>query len=329
MRYFPAVIVLMWAMGNCPAQLSLRQDVKIPDLPGFRPLPAPDPAFSEEIRKMVEETRLDEKTPAEENPDKVDEWSSICVVDITDMEHPRMGGWKEDNFIYPASSYKLYVLGEIIRQVVSGEHQLDEKIKVKKHNVRGGSKLEADQEVSLSEVLRLMLMYSDNTAANEAIDLADRQRASALLRAMGCRGSDITRKYLSRSLEDDGYTSVPSTTSCALHFATFLWAVEQGAVGGGRGRALIKGYMGMDSTTDRRIRGGVPASASIYSKTGTWDTFTSEVAIVEEGNIRYILCVLTPFREKKAEPRMAAFATRIHERIKSLHQKSNSIKSID
>ena len=327
MRYFSALFVFLLAMGNAPAQLALRPDVKIPDLPGFRPLPPPDPAFCEEIRKMVEETGLDERIPAEENPDKEEEWASICAVDITDMEHPRLGGWKEDNFIYPASSYKLYVLGEIIRQVVSGEHKLDEKIRVKEHNLRGGSKLEAGQEVTLSEILRLMLMYSDNTAANEAIDLADRQRASALLRALGCTGSDITRKFLPRSLEDDGYTTVPGTTSSALHFATFLWAVEQGAVGGGRGRALIKGYMGMDSTTDRRIRGGVPASATVYSKTGTWDTFTSEVAIVEEGNIRYILCILTPFREEKAEPRMAAFAARVHERIKSFHQKS--IKSIE
>ena len=329
MRYFPALFLFLWAMGNCPAQIALRPDVKIPDLPGFRPLPAPDPAFCEEIRKMVGETKLDERTPAEENPDKEEEWSSISVVDITDMEHPRRGGWREDNFVYPASSYKLYILGEIIRQVVSGEHKLDEKIRVKEHNARGDSRLSAGQEVTLSEVLRLVMRYSDNTAANEAIDLADRQRASALLRAMGCRGSDITRKYLSRSLEDDGYTTVPGTTSSALHFATFLWAVEQGIVGGGRGRALIKGYMGMDSTTDRRIRGGVPASATIYSKTGTWDTFTSEAAIVEEGNIRYILCILTPFREEKAEPRMAAFAARVHEAIKSFHKKLNSIKSID
>lgn len=288
----------------------------MPELNNFRPLPKPNKAFSKVIDRFVRESGLDEMTPADKNPDGEDEWSSICVVDLADPDHPVVGGWKEQNFIYPASSYKLYVLGEAIRQNLAGEYSLDDIRTVKKHNVRGGSRLEPDEKASISKILRLMMTYSDNTAANEAIDLVDRKRASALLRAMGCEGSDITRKYLSRTLEDDGYSTAPGTESCALHFATFLWAVESGAIGGGKGRGLIKGYMSMIETGKNRFRPGLPESATLYSKTGTWDTFTSEVSIVEDGKTHYIVCILTALPSGKAETRMASFIRLLHNHLK-------------
>ncbi|MFH0793567.1 MAG: serine hydrolase [bacterium] len=305
-------IIFLGSALTSHAQLTLRPDVAIPKLNDFHPLPAPDSEFTSQIAALVKKAGLDEKTPASQNPDKEDEWSSICVVDISDINHPRVGGWEQENFVYPASSYKLYVLGETIRRVVEGTISLDDVITVKERNVRSGSRLSAGQKVTVSEVLRLMMTYSDNTAANEAIDLVDRQRASALLRAMGLKGSDITRKYLTRTLEDDGYTTVPGTTSSALHFATFLWAVENGAIGGGRGRGLIKGYMAMNQTAPNRIRGGLPDSATLYTKTGSWNTFTSEVAIVEDRGERYIVCILTALPTDKAEPRITVFVRDLH-----------------
>jgi beta-lactamase class A len=287
--------------------------LKLPEITGFRPLPPSDPEFSRQLEALVKEAGLDEKTPAEANPDKEDEWSSICVVDLRDLAHPRVGGWKEDNFVYPASAYKLYVLGEAARQIVAGEHSLDEVITVKERNVRSDSQLKAGQVITVSEILRLMAQHSDNSAANEAIDLVDRRRASALLRALGCGGSEVTRKYLARELEDEGYSSIISTTSCSRHFATFLWAVETGAIGGGRGRGLVKSYLGMIETGVKRIRAGLPASATAYTKSGTWSIFTCDVGIVEDGPVRYIICILTALPEQKAEPRIAQFSGKVHQ----------------
>jgi len=317
MRFHYLIFAFAFLAAVCPAQLQLRPDIKIPELPAFRPLPAPDAAFSREIARLVAESHLDEHTPAADNPDKEEEWSSVCVVDISDLAHPRVGGREMDNFVYPASTYKLYVAGEIIREIVAGEHTLDDVITVKERNVRTDSRLTAGQQITVSEILRLTLQYSDNTAANEAIDLVDRQRASALLRAMGLRGSDITRKYLPRTLEDDGYSTVTGTTSCARHFATFLWAAETGAIGGGRGRGLIKAYMAMDETAPNRMRAGLPGSATLYSKTGSWNIFTAQAAIVEDGTVRYIACVLTAMKDTTAEPRIADFTRRLHALLKA------------
>lgn len=294
------------------AQLTLRDEITTPTLTGFRPLPPEDRAFSAALEPLVRAAALDEMTPAADNPDGEDEWASICLVDLSGPGAPRVAGWKAENFVYPASTYKMYVLGEAIRQVVEGRLHLDDAVTVAPHNEREGDRLRGGQTTTLAEVLRLMSQHSDNTAANVAIDTVDRQRASALLRAMGLRGSDITRKFLPRSREDAGYAEVPGTTTCALHQATFLWAAESGAIGGGRGRGLIRGFLATCETGRERFRAGLPDSATLLSKTGEWDTFTAQAAIVEDGPVRYILCVMTAMPEDKAAPRMARFAAAVH-----------------
>lgn len=307
------VVYVCFAVSVAPAQLILRPDVKIPELPGFRPLPKADPGFSQELAGLVKAARLDEHTPPEMNVDKEEEWSSICLVDISNTSSPRVASWEAENFIYPCSTYKMYVVGELIRELCAGQRTLDDVTTVSGHNVRVDSKLTTGQQVTLSEVMRLVCQDSDNGAANVAIDLADRQRASALLRAMGCTGSDITRKYLPRPREDEEYKKAPSTVSNALHFATFLWAIETGAIGGGRGRGLIKGYLSMIVTNSTRMRAGLPASATVYSKTGEWETFTDEAGIIEDGPVRYILVILTALPEKDGAPRIAQLTRLVHE----------------
>lgn len=290
--------------------------VEIPKLENFRPLPAPDKELTAKLEKIVKEVGLDAMTPADKNEDKEDEWSSICLVDLSDPTNPKVAGWKQDNFIYPASTYKMYVLGEVIRQVVEGKIRLDDEVTPKEKNFRGDPEFKVDHKYTVSEILRLVTTYSDNSAANETIDLVGRKQATALMWALGCKGSEITRKYVPRKNEDEGYANIVSTTTNALHQATFLWAVESGAIGGGRGRGLIKSYLAMDQTDGKRFRAGLPKSATLFSKTGTYSNFNSEAAIVEDGRTRYILCALTALEDKDADPKLAKLAEKVHALMK-------------
>lgn len=284
----------------------------VPVLQNFKALPAADDKFTSQITALVQKNMLDQITPKEKNPDKVEGVASICVVDISDINNPRVGGWNMDHFVYPASTYKMYVLGEVIRQVCEGQLSLSEVYTVDERNVRAGSDLLKDQRVTLSEVLRLMSMYSDNGAANVAIDVVGRKKVSALLHGMNLKGSEVTRKFLPRAQEDAEFKETSGTETSAKHAATYLYAVETGAIGGGRGRGLIKGYLGTNVQNTARFRAGLPASATIYSKTGEWNTFTSEAAIIEDGNTRYIVCVLTVMPLDKAALRMASFVKDVH-----------------
>lgn len=312
MRFLSLFLVVLVAASVAAQRvpMELRDDVVIPDLPDFRPLPDPDPALNELLHEAVVRAQLHHKVPAGDSPDNQEEWSSIALVDISDPENPRVASWNGEHLVYPASTYKMYVMGDAIRRVVEGEFSLDDVHAIKPHNVRSGSRPEANQEMTLSEIIRLTMQYSDNTTANELIDIVDRQNASALMHALGCEGSEITRKYLSRDLEDEGYANIAGTVTSGLHLATFLWAAETGAIGGGKGRGLIKGYLAMN---DRgRFHAGLPDSATIHSKTGWWNIYTSEAAIIEDGPKRYILCALTVFPAREADERLAELARLVH-----------------
>lgn len=298
--------------ADAPTEEGTTSTMVAPARPGFKPLPAADADLNDQIAELVKKHGLDERTPASKNPDNEDEWASICVVDLRDVAAPRVGGWEMENFVYPASTYKMYVLGEAIRQVCEGTMDLDQATTITTNNFRGDDYLAPETTASLAEVLRQMSMYSSNTAANVAIDTVDRKNVSELLASLGCVGSDVTRKYLPRTREDAGYTSAPGTVSNALHFATFLYATETGAIGGGRGRALIKGFLGTNVQNETRVRAGLPDSASIYSKTGEWDTFTAEAALVEDGSRRFIIVMLTAQPMRTAAPRMAAFTRDVY-----------------
>ncbi|CAN5406582.1 hypothetical protein BH09SUM1_BH09SUM1_30850 [soil metagenome] len=304
------------AAGSQRIPFVLKPGIELPKLDNFNPLPDADPEFSAQIDALVKETGLDVMTPAADNQDGEDEWSSICIVDLRDRDKPRVASWKAVNFIYPASTYKMYVIGEAIREVVAGEHKLDDVLTVSEKNWRKDSKLVSGEKTTLSEILRLTAQYSDNTAANIAIDTVDRQKATALMWALGCKGSEITRKFLGRDSEDEGYANIVSTTSCALHQATFLWAVESGAIGGGKGRGLIKAYLSMCESDYDRNRKALPDSATLFSKTGEWENFTTEASIVEDGDTRYIIAVMTAQPRETVAPKMVAFATKVHELMK-------------
>ena len=306
------LLTLALAPPCAHAQLELRPEVRKPELQNFRRLPPADPQFSAKITELVKQAQLDEHTPADRNPDNEEEWSSVCVVDLADPLTPRVGAWEADNFVYPASTYKMYVVGEAVRQVCAGERSLDDLTTVSANNMRADTRLTTGQLVSLAEVLRLVSQYSDNTAANVAIDTVDRRTGRRLCRH-GLRGGRTSRASSCREHARTRNTPpCPGTVTSALHAATFLWAVEQGAIGGGRGRGLIKGFLATNVANATRLRAGLPASATIHSKTGEWDTFTSEAGIVEDGPTRYIVCVFTAMPESKAGARIAAFAKAVH-----------------
>jgi len=287
-----------------------------PTLVTPRALPPVDAELTSRIAEIVHATGLDIHTSAEQNADKEEEWSSICVVDLSSGHTPRTAGWEMDNFLYPASMYKMYVVGELVRQVCAGEKSFDDMTTIAERNMTDGTMLKSGEAFSLSEILRLICTYSDNSAANVAIDLADRRRVTALLNDLGCSGSQITRKYLVRSKEDEPYKKAPGTVTCARHLATFLYNVETGGIAGGRGRGLIKAYLSMNKMNTTRFRAGLPDSATIYSKTGEWANFTTEAALVEDGPTRYIVCVMTAMPIDQVASKMASFVRQLHELLK-------------
>lgn len=280
-----------------------------------------DENFSRALDNIIVELGLDGNFDVGE--DGIEQ-ISFAVIDLTGAE-PVLGGVNYDNFIYPASVYKMYVAAEVLHQVSQRKYSLYDEHVVSGHNAVDRSReIKSDPRPLLSEkdvvtiyyLLDLMITRSDNSAANCLIDIAQRPNIDYLLQSYGWKGSEVTRKFLKRTFEDPGYENVRGTETCALHAADFLFRIYS--------LKMVNPWVSMQmlsllgSQLDKsKIAAGLPSDVMYYNKTGWFSYWTNDVGIVDDGNVRYIIACFMPLPEKDALPKFKALSSRVYELMRS------------
>jgi len=175
-----------------------------------------DKSFSDSLFSIIKELELDKDFDVGE--DGIEQ-ISFAVIDFNG-DTPVLGGVNPENFIYPASVYKMYVAAEVLHQISNGEYSLYQSYIVKSPNDVDLSKqidsdprplLKDGDTVTINYLLDLMITRSDNSAANCLIDLATRPRINEMMHKYGWQGSEVTRKFLKRKFEDEGYAEIKGT----------------------------------------------------------------------------------------------------------------------
>ncbi len=270
-----------------------------------------DPALDEQLSSLVKSLDLDKDFDV--GSDGIEQ-ISLAVVDLN-QKSPVIAGVNAGNFIYPASVYKVYVAAEILQQAASGSLNLYENYIINRPNDVDKTKeisndprplLYAGDIVTVNYLLDLMITRSDNTAANCLIDIADRKNINNMIKQHNWQGSEVTRKFLSRQNEDEGYREIRGTESCALHAVDFLYRIET--------NQLINPWVSMQLKTllgrqldKSKLAAGLPENVMIYHKTGWFSYWTNDIAIIDDGNVKYILAVFLPLK--------AAVANRKHRHL--------------
>lgn len=216
---------------------------------------------------------------------------------------------------------------EILKQVSNGEYSLYKPYLVKSPNDVDRSKeidydprplLRNNDTVTINYLLDLMITRSDNSAANCLIDIATRPRINQTMHQYNWYGSEVTRKFLKRSVEDSGYDTIRSTETSALHAADFMYKIYNGELVNPWVSMQMKAVLGRQLDTTK-LSTGLPSSAMFYHKTGWWSIYTNDVGIVEDGNIKYIISVFTPVREESVRPQLKELSRRVYELIRKMH----------
>ncbi len=282
-------------------------------------------SFNDSLKAIIHDANLDGTyDTGEDGMQQV----SFAVIDLTGSK-PLLGGVNMDRFIYPASVYKMYVAMEILRQISNNQYSLFRNYVIKHPNdVDKTSEISWDPRpllkdgdtVTVNYLLDLMVTRSDNSAANCLIDIADRKNINKTMHENGWFGSEVTRKYLSRKVEDAGYDTVRSTVTSALHAADFMYKVYSDQLINPWVSQQMKVLLGRQLDTTK-LSTGFPHSAMFYHKTGWWNYFTNDVGIVEDGHIKFVISLFTPITENDVRARFTLVADRVYRLIKNMHQK--------
>ena len=280
-------------------------------------------SFSDSLKKIITNAKLDGTYDAGEDGM---EQISFAVIDLTGPK-PILGGVNADNFIYPASVYKMYVAMEILKQVSNNQYSLYKDYVIKHPNdVDVVSEISWDPRpllkdgdtVTINYLLDLMISRSDNSAANCLIDIADRNNINKTMHEYNWYGSEVTRKYLSRKVEDAGYDTIRSTVTNALHAADFMYKIEKEQLVNPWVSQQMKVLLGRQLDTTK-LASGLPSNAMFYHKSGWWSFFTNDVGIVDDGHIKYIISLFTPITEHKVRPAFKVVSDRVYHLIKNMH----------
>lgn len=281
-------------------------------------------SFTASLERIVHETKLDSSWDAGDDGKKQ---ISFAVIDISGKK-PVLGCFNCSNFIYPASVYKMYVAMEILRQVSNADFSLSRQYIVHAPNDVDKSKeisydprplLRSGDTVTINYLLDLMITRSDNAAANCLIDVATRDSINQTIHAMGWFGSEVTRKFLSRKLEDPGYDTVKSTATCALHAADFMYKIYTNQLINPWVSKEMRALLGRQLDTTK-LSLGLPHNVMYYHKTGWWSIYTNDVGIVDAGKIKYIIAVFTPVTEEEVTPRLKELSASVYDLISRLHK---------
>ncbi|WP_084647799.1 serine hydrolase [Gelidibacter mesophilus] len=282
-----------------------------------------DPQLSQQLETMVKDLGLDRDFEVGE--DGIEQ-ISLAVIDLNG-ETPRLSGVNYDNFIYPASIYKIYVAAEILRQIAIDSLNLDDSYRVQSPNDVDKTKeiendpralLQHGDSVTVNYLLDLMITRSDNTASNCLIDIAQRPKINNLMHRYHWQGSEVTRKFLSRKFEDSNYKEAEGTMTCALHAADFMYKVQT--------NQLVNPWVSMQMKTllgrqldKSKLAAGMPENVMYYHKTGWWSYWTNDVGIVDDGQTKYIIACFLPLEEELALPKMKELSKRIYDLMKERH----------
>lgn len=279
-----------------------------------------DQFLNDKLKSIVEELELDKDFDVGE--DGIEQ-VSLAVVQLRG-DSAYFAGINPDNFIYPASVYKMYVAAEVLHQISKGEYSLTSQFVVKSPNDVDKTKeitsdprplLKHGDTVTVNYLLDLMITRSDNSAANCLIDLAKRENINKLMHNYNWSGSEVTRKFLKRKFEDPGYDTIRSTETCALHAAEFLYLIQTNQLISPWVSKQLKTFLGrqLDNT---KLSKGLPGNVMFYHKTGWYSYWTHDVGIIDDGEMVYIIACFLPIEESTALEKFKRLSNKIYDYFK-------------
>lgn len=212
---------------------------------------------------------------------------SDCAFVIRDMKGDFECNYREDEVIKSASLIKVFIMAEAVRRIKEGELTLDAEIEVKTEDIVDFSVLVflRPRAYCLEELLRLMIVYSDNTATNVLIDYLGMDEINKFIRDMGFEKSILQRKmmdFASARAGKENYTR-------PIEMADFLQRLYDGKLLGGEYDAFMLDIMKgqADETT---MRDHLPDEIPIARKSGELDCLDHDIAIVFGEKTDYMYC---------------------------------------
>lgn len=198
----------------------------------------------------------------------------------------------DERFI-SASTIKIPIMVEIYRQIDRGNLALDDRIFLTQEDICPGSgvllQLHPGIELTLRDIVYLMMSISDNTATNMLIDLAGMENVNEAIASLGMPNSALGRKMRGVPAKD----GAPENWATANDFRNAVDAILTGSAASRESCDLMVEMLSLQQNTRRIGRYFPEGSLPWGSKTGTVGTVSHDAGFVRGENGDMVVTVFT------------------------------------
>jgi beta-lactamase class A len=207
---------------------------------------------------------------------------SVALVDITDPDGPRLAFANPNHMMYAASLPKIAILLGAFERIGRGQMELD---------------------APTLDTLRQMIRRSSNGAATEMLNRVGQDFILEVLQSPRYRLYDpqtngglwVGKEYSkSSALRRDPLHQL-SHGATALQVARFYYLLETGQLVSPEHSRAMKAILGNPEINHKFVKGlkARHPDSTIYRKSGTWQDFHSDSALIEHEGHRYIAVALS------------------------------------
>jgi beta-lactamase class A len=200
-----------------------------------------------------------------------------------------------------ASTIKLALVYELVKQADEGRIRLDETLTLDRSKAVGGTGVLVHlgtPTLSIRDYATLMVTLSDNTATNVLIDRLGMDNVAKRLQALGLAGTKLRRHMMDTAAARRGDENVSTPDELVRLLQAMNGArggIDEGAFAMPLAIELLK------KPKESRLRRGLPAGVATADKPGELDGVRVDAGIVYAAKRPYVFAVMTTFLKDEAE----------------------------
>ena len=203
-----------------------------------------------------------------------------------------------------ASTIKVLVMAEIMRLVQEGVLTLDQRVIVPEQEKLNDSLIGvlAEESFLLGDLVRLMIVISDNTATNVIIDIAEMSAVNRLAATLGLSSTSLQRKMLDWEAVKAGRQNYTSSRD----LNTLFGMIARGELPGSEFMLATL----LNQKHSSYFRKYLPEEARVAHKPGSLDRLAHDAGILYLDSGTYLWSVLVPDADNVAAAEYISRSTR-------------------
>ncbi|MET3617117.1 beta-lactamase class A [Peptoniphilus olsenii] len=212
-------------------------------------------------------------------------------VSFYDLKEDYTFSFDGDKKMLSASMIKLLIMGAILECINDGKYNLEDNyIFADKHIVDGsGIVIDMDEghKFSLREIIKLMIVLSDNSCTNLLIDILSMKEINSYAKKLGLKNTVLERKMMDFDAIEKGYNNYTSSNDI-MNILKLIY-----------GKKLVTEYLSdfaievlLSQKLNYGLKNYLSEEVKLASKSGNLDGLENDGGIFFLDKVDYILVVL-------------------------------------